>query len=104
MCYRHVVVACRLGASNDDRIKPEEGRHTRRLGPNADGRRDLRGPAECHAAEEASKSAGPMAARITALVPDLEAYIRSAMQGYDAPGLAIDIAAGDRPVLPRSSA
>ena len=37
-----------------------------------------------------------MAARITALVPDLEAYIRSAMQAYDAPGLAIGIVAGDR--------
>ena len=31
-------------------------------------------------AEEASKSAAPMAARITALIPDLEAYIRSGMK------------------------
>jgi CubicO group peptidase (beta-lactamase class C family) len=35
-------------------------------------------------------------ARIQALVPDLEAYTRSAMQAFDVPGLAVGIVAGDR--------
>jgi CubicO group peptidase (beta-lactamase class C family) len=47
-------------------------------------------------AEEASKSAAPMAARITALIPDLEAYIRSGMKAYDVPGVAVGIVTGDR--------
>jgi CubicO group peptidase (beta-lactamase class C family) len=47
-------------------------------------------------AEEASKSTAPMAARITALIPDLEAYIRSGMKAYDVPGVAVGIVTGDR--------
>jgi CubicO group peptidase (beta-lactamase class C family) len=47
-------------------------------------------------AEEASKSAAPMAARITALIPDLEAYIRSGMKAYDVPGVAVGIVNGER--------
>jgi CubicO group peptidase (beta-lactamase class C family) len=47
-------------------------------------------------AEEAAKSAAAMEARVTALIPALEAYIRSGMKAYAAPGLAIGIVAGDR--------
>src|SRR5258705_8425717 len=47
-------------------------------------------------AEEPSQSAAPMEARVRALIPDLEAYIRSGMKAYDLPGLAIGIVAGDR--------
>jgi CubicO group peptidase (beta-lactamase class C family) len=47
-------------------------------------------------AQDQSKSATPMAARISALIPDLEAYIQSGMKAYDAPGLAIGIVTGDR--------
>jgi CubicO group peptidase (beta-lactamase class C family) len=42
-------------------------------------------------------SANPaMEARIQALVPDLEAYTRNAMQAFGVPGLALGIVAGDR--------
>src|ERR1700729_2549855 len=37
-----------------------------------------------------------MDARIQALIPDLEAYTRNAMQAFGVPGLAIGIVAGDR--------
>ncbi len=47
-------------------------------------------------AEEASKSAASMEARVTGLIPDLESYIRSGMKAYDLPGLAIGIVTGDR--------
>jgi CubicO group peptidase (beta-lactamase class C family) len=47
-------------------------------------------------AQEASKSGASMEARVTALIPDLEAYIRSGMKAFDAPGLAIGIVTGDR--------
>jgi CubicO group peptidase (beta-lactamase class C family) len=47
-------------------------------------------------AEEASKSATSMEARIRALIPNLEAYIQSGMKAYDLPGLAIGIVSGDR--------
>jgi CubicO group peptidase (beta-lactamase class C family) len=47
-------------------------------------------------AQELSKPAAPMAARVKALIPDLEAYIESAMKAYDLPGLAIGIVTGDR--------
>jgi CubicO group peptidase (beta-lactamase class C family) len=47
-------------------------------------------------AQESSKSAASMEARISALIPDLEAYIRSGMKAYDVPGLAIGIVTGDR--------
>jgi CubicO group peptidase (beta-lactamase class C family) len=47
-------------------------------------------------AEEASKSAAPIEARISALIPDLEAYIRSGMKAYDLPGVAVGIVTGDR--------
>jgi CubicO group peptidase (beta-lactamase class C family) len=47
-------------------------------------------------AEEASKSAAPMAARVTALIPDLEAYIRTGLKAFDVPGLAVGIVTGDR--------
>jgi CubicO group peptidase (beta-lactamase class C family) len=47
-------------------------------------------------AEEASRSATPMEARVAALIPDLEAYIQSGMKAYDLPGLAIGIVTGDR--------
>src|SRR5262249_13505864 len=47
-------------------------------------------------AEELSKPAAPMEARVKALIPDLEAYIERAMKAYDLPGLAIGIVTGDR--------
>jgi CubicO group peptidase (beta-lactamase class C family) len=52
-------------------------------------------------AQELSKPAAPMAARVKALIPDLEAYIESAMKAYDLPGLAIGIVTGDRLVYAR---
>jgi CubicO group peptidase (beta-lactamase class C family) len=47
-------------------------------------------------AQSQSNSAAPMAGRISALIPDLEAYIRDGMKAYDVPGLAIGIVTGDR--------
>src|SRR5262245_47564822 len=47
-------------------------------------------------AEELSKPPAPMEAGVRALIPDLEAYIRSGMNAYDLPGLAIGIVTGDR--------
>jgi CubicO group peptidase (beta-lactamase class C family) len=46
-------------------------------------------------AQETAKSAA-MEARVEALIPALEDYIRSGMKAYDMPGLAIGIVAGDR--------
>ncbi len=46
--------------------------------------------------EPPAQAEAPMAARIEALVPDLEAYIASGMQAFDVPGLAIGIVTGDR--------
>jgi CubicO group peptidase (beta-lactamase class C family) len=37
-----------------------------------------------------------MEARVTALIPDIEAYIRNGMKAFDVPGLAIGIVTGDR--------
>src|SRR5262245_55706911 len=34
--------------------------------------------------------------RVQALAPDLEAYIAASMKGFDVPGLAIGIVAGDK--------
>ena len=42
------------------------------------------------------RSASPMAARVNALIPELEAYIQSGMKTFDVPGLAIGIVTGDR--------
>ena len=42
------------------------------------------------------RSASPMAARVEALIPELEAYIQSGMKAFDVPGLAIGIVTGDR--------
>jgi CubicO group peptidase (beta-lactamase class C family) len=47
-------------------------------------------------AQEPSKSAAPMEARVRALIPDLETYIQRGMKAYDLPGLAIGIVTGDR--------
>src|SRR5262249_23654740 len=47
-------------------------------------------------AQSQSNSATPMEARISALVPALEAYIQSGMKAFDVPGLAIGIVTGDR--------
>jgi CubicO group peptidase (beta-lactamase class C family) len=49
-------------------------------------------------AQQPAKSAAPMEARISALVPALEAYIQSGMKAFDVPGLAIGIVTGDRVV------
>jgi CubicO group peptidase (beta-lactamase class C family) len=53
-------------------------------------------PANVARAQEPANSAGPMAARISSLIPDLEAYIRSGMKAYDVPGVAVGIVTGDR--------
>ena len=47
-------------------------------------------------AQSQSSSAAPMAGRISALIPDLEAYLQSGMKAYDVPGLAVGIVTGDR--------
>src|SRR5215831_12683197 len=47
-------------------------------------------------AQSQSNSATPMDARISALIPALEAYIQSGMKAFDVPGLAIGIVTGDR--------
>jgi CubicO group peptidase (beta-lactamase class C family) len=47
-------------------------------------------------AQQPAKSGAPMEARISALIPALEAYIQSGMKAYHVPGLAIGIVTGDR--------
>ena len=47
-------------------------------------------------AQEASKSAASMDARIQALIPELETYIAGGMKAFDVPGLAVGIVSGDR--------
>jgi CubicO group peptidase (beta-lactamase class C family) len=47
-------------------------------------------------AQSQSNSATPMEARISALIPALEAYIQSGMKAFDVPGLAVGIVTGDR--------
>src|SRR5262245_58888184 len=47
-------------------------------------------------AQEPTKSAAPMEARISALIPALAAYIQSGMKAFDVPGLAVGIVTGDR--------
>jgi CubicO group peptidase (beta-lactamase class C family) len=47
-------------------------------------------------AAESPPSALSMEARITALIPSLEAYIATGMKAFDVPGLAVGIVAGDR--------
>ena len=53
-------------------------------------------PASVARAQSQSNSAAPMAARISGLIPDLEAYIRNGMKAYDVPGVAVGIVTGDR--------
>jgi CubicO group peptidase (beta-lactamase class C family) len=53
-------------------------------------------PADVARAQEPAKSATPIEARISALIPDLEAYIQSGMKAYDVPGVAVGIVTGDR--------
>jgi CubicO group peptidase (beta-lactamase class C family) len=53
-------------------------------------------PADVARAQSQSKSAASMEPRISALIPDLEAYIRSGMKAYDVPGVAVGIVSGDR--------
>ena len=36
--------------------------------------------------------------RVKALIPEFEAYLASGMKGFDVPGLAMGIVAGDKPV------
>ena len=52
----------------------------------------LSGPSSAAAA---APSDAAMAARIQALVPDLEAYVASGMTAFDDPGLSLGIVAGD---------
>ena len=47
-------------------------------------------------AAAATPTPSPMAERVRALLPDLEAYIARGMQAFDVPGLAIGIVAGDK--------
>src|SRR3954469_10890803 len=45
---------------------------------------------------QSQSNSAPMAARISGLIPDFEAYIRSGMKAYDVPGVAVGIVTGDR--------
>jgi CubicO group peptidase (beta-lactamase class C family) len=47
-------------------------------------------------AAEPSKTEAAMEDRVQALIPDIEAYLASGMKGFDVPGLAIGIVAGDK--------
>ncbi len=47
-------------------------------------------------AAEPSQTEAPVANRVQALIPELEAYIASGMKGFDVPGVAIGIVADDR--------
>jgi CubicO group peptidase (beta-lactamase class C family) len=47
-------------------------------------------------AAEPSKSDAAIENRVQALIPDIEAYTASGMKGFDVPGLAIGIVAGDK--------
>src|SRR5438874_12166796 len=47
-------------------------------------------------AEEPSKTKATMEGRVQELIPEIEAYITSAMKGFDIPGLAIGIIANNR--------
>jgi CubicO group peptidase (beta-lactamase class C family) len=53
-------------------------------------------PANVARAQVPAKSPTPIEARISALIPDLEAYIQSGMKAYDVPGVAVGIVTGDR--------
>src|SRR5262249_50753730 len=53
-------------------------------------------PANVARAQSQSNSATPMEARISALVPALEAYIRSGMKAFDVRGVAFGMVTGDR--------
>ena len=47
-------------------------------------------------AADVSKSDTATEDRVQALIPDMEAYIARGMQGFDVPGLALGIVAGDK--------
>src|SRR5262252_7581497 len=47
-------------------------------------------------AADVSKSDTATEDRVQALIPDIEAYIASGMRGFDVPGLALGIVAGDK--------
>ncbi len=47
-------------------------------------------------AAEQSKTGAPIEDRVQTLIPEFEAYIASGMKGFDVPGLAIGIVAGDK--------
>ena len=47
-------------------------------------------------AADVSKSDTATEDRVQALIPDMEAYIASGMKGFDVPGLALGIVAGDK--------
>jgi len=47
-------------------------------------------------AVEPSKTEAAMEDRVQARIPDIEAYIASGMKGFDVPGVAIGIVAGDK--------
>jgi CubicO group peptidase (beta-lactamase class C family) len=47
-------------------------------------------------AAEPSKTDAAMEDRVQTLIPDIEAYMASGMKGFDVPGLAIGIVAGDK--------
>ncbi|MBV8590317.1 MAG: beta-lactamase family protein, partial [Acetobacteraceae bacterium] len=47
-------------------------------------------------AAETSKTDVAIEDRVQALIPELEAYVASGMKGFDVPGLALAIVAGDK--------
>src|SRR5437763_1972927 len=47
-------------------------------------------------AAEPSRTAAATEDRVRALIPEFEAYIAAGMKGFDVPGLAMGIVAGDK--------
>src|SRR5262249_60319393 len=54
-------------------------------------------------AADVSKSDTATEDRVQALIPAIEAYIASGMRGFDVPGLALGIVAGDKLIYPNGS-
>ena len=52
-------------------------------------------------AAEPSETKATIEGRVQELIPDIEVYITSGMKGFDVPGLAMGIVAGDKLVYAR---
>src|SRR5439155_20665959 len=56
---------------------------------------------EISTAAEPSKTEAAMEDRVKAVIPEIEAYTASGMKGFDVPGLAMGIVAGDKLIYAR---